>query len=214
MEPNDFDRLLKEKLAQPNEAYQKEVEASKPFVWSAIQREVHMPYALKWYHLAAAVILLLITFGFVFTNMKGQHQDEMLALTNKVEELQQYYESQEEVLNAKDMELARLSGELERVESKLVTLNEQAPVSYKETIVYRTDTVIVERVEYIEVAPQPMIAQEVSTPSSEGDIALAVQTNSKEAVEYDQAIYPSGMVANRKSENRRFRLGGATTRSN
>lgn len=205
MEPTDLDNLLKAKLQESSDVHRQEMDAAKPFVWSAIQKNISNGHSLRWYHLAAAVILLLISFVFVLQNVQKSHENEMVLLSQKIDQLQQHYVSQETALKSKDQELGTLMSELKNVELKLDDLQHQQPEVSKETIVYRTDTVVVKQIEYITRNPNPVIAMETSSDNQETRTEN-IETNSKRNTSVNYAIYPSMASQNRNQKSETIKV--------
>jgi hypothetical protein len=76
METSDFDKILRDKLSENHGLHQREMETAKPFVWSAVYNEIGRKKTLTWYHLAAAVLLLMITFSVTLVHVQKGHQNE------------------------------------------------------------------------------------------------------------------------------------------
>ena len=85
MEPSDFDKILKSKIAEPGDLHEKEMNSAKPFIWSAVQKEIKGTRSLRWYHLAAAVLLLLICFSIILYALQNAHQKQLLILSDKID---------------------------------------------------------------------------------------------------------------------------------
>lgn len=201
METADFDKLLKAKLKEPGGIHQKEMDEAKPFVWTAIQANMKKTYPIRWYHLAAAVVLLFISFGIVLRNVQKGHAEELDLLAQEVDELRKQYVSQGTALQSKDQELSSLTNELKNLEVQLTDLQIPQPQEQQERIVYRTDTIVLRQIEYVTQDPIPVLAAESSDKKQESDSSNTSNNNVKSNINY--SIYPS--VAredrNQKSEN-------------
>jgi hypothetical protein len=151
MEPSDFDKLIQAKLAEKNSIHANEIQKAKPFIWTAIQKELNAKvFLFPWYQVAAAFILLLIGSSFLFYSMQLNHQTEISKLNLKVESLKQYYNQQTNVIIQKSDELLTICDEVDQLELAVKELHENEPIKeIRELIVYRSDTVYVDRVEQI-----------------------------------------------------------------
>lgn len=205
MEPTDIDKLLRAKLEETSDVHQQEMDAAKPFIWSAVQKNVNNGHSLSWYHLAAAVILLLISFTFIFVNVQKSHDHEMVLLSNKIDQLQQNYLVQLEEINSKNTAVSLLASELKNVELKLSDLNQEKPIAHKETIVYRTDTVYLKQIEYITTVSNPVMQNEDMVISEEGEIEQLAKAENLEN-EIDDAIYPSFASQGKKQKSETIKL--------
>ena len=205
MEPSDIDRILKSQLEGANNAHQKELENAKPFVWAEVQKNLGKTRTLNWYHLAAAILFLLISFTFVFVNVQKNHDQEMVLLSNKIDQLQQNYQAQLGEINAKNTEVNLLATELKNVELKLSNLDQERPISQKETIVYRTDTVYLKQVEYITTVSNPVIQNEDEVISEEVEFGKLAKAENLEN-EIDDAIYPSLASQSKKQKSETIKL--------
>ena len=214
MEPFEIDKIIKDKLLESNDLHKHEMDSAKPFVWSAIQNKTREKRTLTWVHLAAAVVILMISFSFVLYGIQRGHKNEMKQLSYKIDQLQQDYLSQAELLQTKDTQVSSLGGELKKVELQLTELRQQKPLSQKETFVYKTDTVYHKQIEYITVVSDPVEPAEigfdplVNHPEQTG--IAKVQVN-----EMDDAIFPSYSVksTNQASETIKLKFGSFTAKN-
>ncbi len=215
MEPIEIDKIIREKLLESNELHQHEMDSAKPFVWSAVQNQVRRKKPLTWVHLAAAAVLLMISFSFVLYNVQKGHKNELNLLSDKIDQLQINYSSQGELLLRKDIQVNTLSDELKNVELQLADLQQQKPLSPKETIVYRRDTVYLKQVEYITTVSDPVGSNEIAIGIVE-DKAEQMETTTVPEMETDTAIYPSKSIQanNQQSETLKFKFGSFVTRKN
>jgi len=202
MEPADFDKIIQEKLSENNESHAHDIESSKPFVWSAVQRQTGNRHALRWYHLAAAIVLMVISFGFVLNNVQKSYSSKIDVLSERIEGLQGNYLTQEEQIKVKNSEFASLGNELKVVEKQLVTLKNQPRV---ETIIYQTDTVYIKQVEYVTVVEhEPSIVIE----AIEVVESVETETISEIKTQTEKTIYPSHSYAsNNKTETLKLKFG-------
>jgi len=190
MEPTDIDSIIKGKLRGANDAHQHELEGAKPFVWAAVQKNFGRNRTMIWYHLAAAILFLLISFAFIFINVQKKHEHEMVLLSNKIDQLQQNYQVNLEELNSKDTQVSLLARELKNVQIKLSDLNQERPIIQKERIVYRRDTVYLKEVEYITTVSNPVIQHEEKVNLDDGEFEQITKADNLEN-EIDEVIYPS-----------------------
>ncbi len=199
MEPAEFDKIIQEKLSENNELHAHDIESSKPFVWSAVQRQTGKRPALRWYHLAAAVVLMVISFAFVLNNVQKSYSSKVDLLSERIEGLQENYHTQEEQIKVKNREMASLGNELRDVEKQLVTLKNQPDV---ETIIYQTDTVYIKQVEYVTVVKhEPAVNVEV-VKSVETEMLPEIKTQT------EKVIYPSYSYASKnKTETLKLKFG-------
>lgn len=214
MEPFDIDKIIKNKLQESNDLHRHEMESAKPFVWTAVQNQIHKR-SITWYHLAAAVVMLMISFSFVLYSIQNGHKNEIAKLSGRIDQLQVKYISQEELLQAKETNAASLGNELKSLEIKLSELQQQKPILQKETLVYRTDTVYIKQIEYVNNTPDPMELKVVSANSSLSESDEMETTIAKE-IETDQAIFSNYTYQDKRhaSENIKFKFGSFTTRKN
>jgi len=205
MEPSDIDKIIKGKLQETNDAHNQEMDSAKPFVWSAITKELKKKKSLSWYHLAAAVLLLLLSFSFIFYSIQQNHENEMVLISDKIDQLQKNYQSQLELLNSKDAEVKLLANELRGVELQLSDLGQFKPISQKEIIVYRTDTVYVKQVEYITSVSDPVISIE-KTMDFEVEKSEQLAQAETQHNEIDAVIYPSFVSQGKKQKSETIKV--------
>jgi len=196
MEPFDMDEIIKRKLQESNDSHQQQINAARPVVWEGIRRNISRRPALRWYHLAAAVVLLLLSFSFILYRVQQAHQQEILQLAGKFDQIQKNYQAQITQLQTKSKEVETLGNQLQRVELQLGNLQQQTPPPVKETVVYRTDTVYVTQVKYITVPTDPEDGKEVITKADE-EPAQQVVANEARQMKTDDAIFTSS--SNRRS---------------
>ncbi|NJN25694.1 MAG: hypothetical protein HC819_06905 [Cyclobacteriaceae bacterium] len=206
MKPNNIDKLIREKLESVHDVHAREIEAAKPFVWSSVQSKMHRHPTLPWFHLVAAVVLLLIGFSFTMIHIQKQHRNEMQQLTNALDKMEQEHVDQREAISRKENQIKTLSWELQVMESKLVD-QKLTPTHEKgqpmPQIIYRTDTIFIRQPEYRTVA---------NVQENPVNTAKDVQTATTKAAHShatDHIIYPSyhGKDKSPDNENLRVRLG-------
>lgn len=207
MEPFDIDKIIKNKILESHESHKHEMDSAKPFVWSAIQNQIGKQ-TLTWIHLAAAAVLLLISFSFVFYSLQKGHKNEIIQLSNKIDQLQKDYLSQAELLHTKNIEVESMSCQLNNVELQLTDLLQQKPLSQKETIVYLTDTVYLKQVEYITTIADPM-EPKMKSIATAGEQSEQIETSIIREKEIDYIIYPSysSQGKNQQAETIKFKFG-------
>lgn len=187
MEPIDIDKIFRNKLLESNDLHKQEMESAKPFVWSAVLNKIEKSRSLTWYHLAAAVVLLMISFSFVLYNIQKGYNNEINLLSNKIDQFQKNHLSQLEFLQTKDIEVESLEIELKNVELKLSNLMQQKTLPQRETYVYRTDTVYLKQLEYV------TISTPIESEESNGDtlVNMTDRTAVAKVQEMDDIIFPS-----------------------
>ena len=153
MEPSDFDNLIRQKMQEPTDLHQEEMEKAKPFVWYAVQDRVNQKPMLRWYHLAAAVVLLFAGFSWIVFYLQKGHEQEIANLSSEMQQLKTVYANQSSQSQLKDNQVQLLECELEEVSQQLAQLENQtvAQSTFKSQIIYQTDTVFVKQVEYVTV---------------------------------------------------------------
>jgi TolA-binding protein len=213
METSDFDKILRDKLSENHGLHQREMETAKPFVWSAVYNEIGRKKTLTWYHLAAAVLLLMITFSVTLVHVQKGHQNEISQLSQKVDQLEKSLLSQAELLQLKDAQLTSMKNELENVEMRFAGIDQQTPISPKETLVYRTDTVIVKQVEYVTVVEQPRETLAVGSDVGVNQNVAIVPLNENAT---DDEIFPSSRLNGKAKQSEAVKISFSrfTGRSN
>ena len=217
MEPYDFDKLLKEKLENDNDLHSYEIESAKPFIWSAIQNNVGGDKTIKWYHLAAALILLILSFAFILINVQKSYKSEIQILSQRIDEIQDNYKVQGVNLDSKVTEIEKLNAELDFVESQLITLQSSAnstPKPRLETItVFQRDTVFVKEVEYITLSQKDTLPL---NESSQQVTEVEIADIKSEVPLTDIDIYPSYSQngKKRRSESIKLKFGSVLAQKN
>ena len=217
MEPFDIDKIVREKLQETHDLHIVEMESARPFIWSAVQRQIGEKRPLTWLHLAAAVIFLITCFSVVLFTVQKKHHNEMSLLSNKMNQLEQSYRSQAEAVHAKDLQVKTLAGELNSLEAKLANNQQipEKPLSEPNQIVYRTDTVYIKQIEYITTVSSPA-TQEVNLPEDEVFEPARMESDVAQKRETDDIIFPSYQAQSKKqpTESIKFRIGSMVTKSN
>ena len=216
MEPYDIDNIIKGKLKESRDLHSHEMDAAKPFIWSAIQKKIDKKRPLAWYHLAAAVILLLLTFSFIMYTAQKSHKNEISQLSVKIDQLQARYLSQQELLQTKNTEVESLGNELREVEFQLADLHNEEPLSIKETIVYRVDTIYLNQIKYITRASDQIQTKDIN-PEIKENQAGRVEVSRIEDEEMDDIIFPtysSEQNSKQSSESIKLRFGSFAVRKN
>ena len=156
MEPNDFDKLIKDKLNRPTDIYKTESDKAKPFVWNAISSNAVSAGSIKWYHLVAAVILPLILFSFVLIQIQNHHQKEIEFLSEQIQNMEANYSIQSTSLNEKNVRILNMEKEFEKLSSnRVLNTTEKSAVS-KERLIYITDTVYIQRTAHVVTDKNPV----------------------------------------------------------
>ena len=213
MEPFEFDQIIKSKLSQGSELHDQEMQAAKPFVWSAIQSNKKRG-SLTWIHLAAASVVLTLLFSFVLYEVQNAHTSEMASMADQIGQLQKNYHSQEAMLSSKNAQVEILEMDLNDMEHQLTSLQERNKENQNQDkmYVYRTDTVYLKQVEYITTVSNP--------PDPEPEVEQLQEPDKTDLVdaallETDAAIYPSYSYKNTTStETIKLKFGSFREKKN
>ena len=215
MEPFDIDKIIKNKLEQDSEIHAHEMESAKPFVWSAIQNQIGSRKSLTWYHLAAAVILLMISFSFILLGIQKEYHQEIAQLSTKVDQLQKDYVTQAELLQYKNTQVESQGYELKNMEVRLTNLQENKPAAQSEKIVHQVDTVYIKQIEYITKIPD---SNDENKLMKGEQIEMAIQTEKtdKQESNIDDMIFPSTRNAEKseQAESIQIKMGFFLARKN
>lgn len=213
MEPSDIDKLIRDKLSESHDLHKQEIDSAKPFIWSAVQNQIGKTRSLKWYHLAAAIAFLMIAFSFVIYSLQKTHRNEIDRLSDKMDQLENKYTSQRELLQTKDAQLDSLGNELRNIELKFTGLRQRDQVPLKEHVIYQTDTVYVKQFEYITEEPEE--SKEIAIDSMRKEQLYAETTKAKE-METEDAIFSNYSKQDdlQQSESLKLKFGSFTTRNN
>lgn len=212
MEPHDFDKLIKSRVQQANDIYQKEMEAAKPFVWSAVQNNLSRTNHITRWHLVAAVMVIVMVFTLVFHSSQQKHRQALDLLYTKMDQLQEHYHDQTNLLQRKEMQLDSVRDQLNQVVLHTENLPE-IPKSPGERPMPKADTVFIRQIEYITAEPELEVASE-SVPEK-GAIPSAIAQNSSTKVnEIDHVIFPSqkSSINNQRAEAIKVKFGSFTAR--
>lgn len=155
MEPFDIDNIIKHKLGENNTLHLDSLESAKPFVWEGIQHRLSGKQYTKLYYLAAAVILLALSFSFVFYSLERSHDQEITYLQSQLDQMQREYQEQNMKLSTKNVQLISLEQQLSEIKQQLSTIQKSSTKQppYQVKMVTRTDTVYVPQVKYITLKP-------------------------------------------------------------
>jgi len=207
MEPFDIDSFVKNKLTEDNELHSKEIESSKPFVWTAVQQQINRKKSVTWYHLAAAVLLLLIGFSFILFNIQKGHQREMELLSDQINQLETNHQAQANLLQSKNSQVQQLSTELENVGIQLTALQQQNPAQQTQKILHQVDTVYIKQVEYITLKTSSPVEELEITPEKE--LVTYAENTAFQKKETDDIIFPSSsrLAKNEQSEAFKIKVG-------
>lgn len=193
MEPSDFDQLIKDKLANDNSIHAHEIEKAKPFIWTAIQNNIYKgTVVFPWYQVAAALVLLIICSSFLFYSLQLNHQTEITKLNTKVESLKSYYDQQAHVIIQKNDALLNICNEVDHLELLVNDLTEETTTNNvpRELLVFKSDTIFVDRVEYITQIIQSKDSLNNSDILNE-ELVEEQEEESTEKSESAQQIYPN-----------------------
>ncbi len=148
MEPSDFDKLIKDKLEQDSDLHQKNIEAAKPFVWTAVQTNLkHKKYLIPWHYAAAAAVLFVVFSSLLFLKTNRHYENELNLLSLQILEMKQQNKPSD-LIAFKNKQLDLLSKDVERLETSLtLKTNSQSTATpiekiiIQKQIVYQVDTV-------------------------------------------------------------------------
>jgi hypothetical protein len=211
MEPSDFDRLLRDKVSQQHSLHEQEMEAAKPFVWSTVYNDIGQKKSLTWYHLAAAVLLLLITFSALVFNIQKSHTSELADLSKKIGALENGLITQSRSLESKNAELVSLKEELQSVEARFEHANQPLPLAPVERIVYRTDTLVVREVEYITVVQKPEESESFAIAKAEEPETTVAHLDQSVT---DDIIFPSSSLKENQAGSNKIKFNPFSSRTN
>jgi len=211
MEPSDFDRLLRNKVSQQHDLHEQEMEAAKPFVWSTVYNEIGQKKSLSWYHLAAAVLLLLVTFSALILHLRKSHTSELADLSKKIGALENGLITQSRSLESKNAELVSLKEKLQSVEARFEHSNQPLPPVPIERIVYRTDTIVVREVEYITVVQKPEESESFAITNTEDPEATVAHLDQSVT---DDIIFPSSRLKENKAGSNKIKFNPFSSRTN
>lgn len=204
MEPSDFDRIIKQKISQENNLYQKEIAASKPFVWSEIKsNEKSKAILIPWYYAAAVIIILLLGSSWFFLDIQNKYHRQIDMLSQQINQQPDYY-SFDRIVELGDEQLDFACNTIDSLQQANSVLKQKLkePNDKAVQIVYKVDTVFVKQIEYI---------TEYISPIREKRDTSAFNPSSKSKAEIAQSsnlIYPDFVASNSKKsgENTNVKL--------
>ncbi len=200
MEPTDFDNFLREKLARNNDSFAKQIEHSKPYVWSAIHKNLSENKSKKkWIFAAAAVILLLIGFSSILYFMQKQHHKEINRLAIQLIELKQNYSTNFNQLEIKNQQLLCFESDikqLQQLQSEIV--NNEIKIQSTQ-YVYLKDTIIIK--------DQPYLSENNKLDTLDNHIVKSIAISDINQL-YNKIypVYNTTKVTNPESESMKFRI--------
>lgn len=207
MEPSEFDQIIKNKLAEENNAHAKEIEKAKPFVWAAIQENRNRKPMVFFYYLAAAILLILLCSSYFMNISFQQHSKEVATLSQKIELMQASYNLQLNLLQTKNKELDDLCIEVEQLEESLIDSEPKVDSKVLKQLVYVYDTVFIKQTEYItQVVPAQGLqeSEEIEVDKIEEPEISTSLLEEKETNIYPS--YASSRVKNTQEENVKFKF--------
>jgi hypothetical protein len=166
MEPFDFDKLIKEKVEEQGNLHSQSAEQARHGIWMNIQEDIKGRKFISWYHLAASIAFLLISFSIVLILVQKRYLNENQELLTKMENLQKEYVIGMNALSEKEKEITGLKTNVDLLEGQLSELevnNSQQPELPVSTVIYKTDTVYVRTIEYVAYTPEEPVLEEHST---------------------------------------------------
>lgn len=148
METSDFDRLIQQKLSEPNPLHKQEMELAKPAIWNAIttkKKAIWIPLAAA----AAVILCVLLLPVYYYQNLKKDYAKNLEQL--KIE-LNQNIRAEKNLVTAIELnEKQQLCSEIDKLKNELNALKKNQivknstpiPVQTKivREIVYLKDTV-------------------------------------------------------------------------
>lgn len=208
MEPFDIDKIIREKLHESTDLHRHQMDSARPFVWGAVQQQIVARGSIRWYHLAAAVVLLMIVFSVVLFGIQHRHNQKINLLSDKLDQIHQSYVSQAEALRTRDAQAKLLENKLGQMEQMLAGLQAEKPPISKEVIIYRTDTVYVKQVEYIAIAAdstrsKELIANGLEEPLEKKKATVLPETKTDDVI----FLSSSNQSRNQPSESIKFKFG-------
>jgi len=211
MERGDFDSLIRDQLGSTNTAHAKEINEAKPFVWASVRNNLDRKTTLRWYHLAAAILLLMISFTFLLNQVQKSHNQELSRLSDKLDRLEQDFQSQEDKLMVKEQQVSEMAGELRMVEIELSAIKNEPQQVGRELVVYKADTIYIKQIEYVTVSGN----NPETAPTSPQVIQASIEEESTEDLDakFDAVIYPNLARgrSQQKSESVKVKFGNART---
>lgn len=184
MEPSDFDKLIKEKLQENHHLHEHDIEASRPYAWSAVQRKLAGSSSLTWYHMTAAVLVLLLTFSGVLFQINKTYRREIQNLSMEFKGLANNQNAYLDQLNLKNNELNDLNSQLISLKFQLDSIKSLAPTPPQ--LVYRTDTVYLKETIYQAYKIPPISQEEQITLTEDSG-----RFSQKEPLPIDDVIFIS-----------------------
>jgi hypothetical protein len=168
-------------------------------VWSAVQNNLRKAGQITGWHLAAAVIAILMLFTLVFYSSQQKHRRELDLVYTKMKQLQQHYDVQTSLLQSREIQLDSVEDQLNHVVRHLEHLS-QKPTPPAERPIPKIDTIFIRQVEYVTAEP-------------ELEVAL-VQNAIPEKNEIDQVIFPiqKSSINNQREEAIKVKFGSFTAR--
>ncbi len=213
MEPKEFDRLIKSRIQQPSDVYQKEMEAAKPFVWSAVQGNLRNTGQVRHWQLAAAAAVLLILFSLILYTSKQEHQKELDLVYGKMDQLQQHFNTQTNLLQTREMQLDSVASQLNQVALHLEQLTQRPIASSTTSPILKVDTVFIRQIEYVTAKPDPDIPEASDPENSTLPSSAVVQVSPPQENKIDHVIYPSQKSAVHNSKDAiKVKFGSFTAR--
>lgn len=208
MEPFDIDKIIREKLQESSDLHRHQIDSARPFVWGAVQQQIVGRGSIRWYHLAAAVVFLMIVFSVILFGIQQRHNQKIDLLANKLDQMQQSYMSQFEALRTKDAQAKFLENKLGQMEQMLAGLQAEKPTMSKEVIIYRTDTVYIKQVEYVAIAAdsthsKELIANGLEEPLEKKKTTVLPETKTDDVI----FLSSSNQSRNQPSESIKFKFG-------
>ena len=148
METSDFDKLIQQKLNEPNPLHKQEMELAKPTIWFAITTKKKAIW-IPWAAAAAVIICVLLLPVYYYQHLKKDYANSLQQL--KIE-LNQNIRAEKNLVTAIELnEKEQLCSEIDKLKNELNALKKNQivnnstplPIQTKivEEIVYLRDTV-------------------------------------------------------------------------
>ena len=220
MEPFDLDKLIREKVLEEDNIHSREADNARAEIWTSIQDKTSKGRFISWYHLAASIALVIVSFTVILFLLQRKHTLENQELISKIESLEENYAQGESSIFEKDHQIKELTSNLNELESKLIVLSEKEFQPMTPIVIYKTDTVFVKTIEYMAYTPDAQ-AETVEITSVDENLTIDpsdIKTDTKGSSDppFDGIIYPSpdSRKKGKDEESIKFRVGTIIAKNN
>lgn len=215
MKPNEIDALIKSKLQEDIDLYDREISENKPFVWASIRHKIKRSNVISWRHLAAAMILFLIGLSIIFYSSQRKRQLNLDLLTTKINQLEKTNHSGTVALRTSEAQITQLENELRVVTTELTKLSKETKLEEPEEpmVLYKTDTIFIKQNEPDKTVPEILANTKNESYANRVFQNPTLVVKSTE-VKIDEVIYPD--YSNQKfkppAETSKVKFGTFTAR--